>query len=356
MSHDAGKVTSEERINPATDTGLEPLTLSLLGRFFGVPLLIIGVIVGGAVCVVLLFGGPVSAPRTSLDELLQGLEASTGERSLGLLLPAEKALWQQALELTQRLDKRELSDEELIAAGDRLCAMVRSELDTLDKLPTVGAERERQRELRAGRFVFLIRALGKVPRAESVGALVDVLRRKQEPFVAAAAEALGNLREMPSARAAAGDLVGVLGGTFSDETLIVSSTALSVLASPGDATAIEALGRLVVSHEGDVAWSSALALARLGSDKGKSTLLDMLDRSFWEAPDRYQSVDRSGATRRYAMPPKRIEQFLIAAMDASSNLDDAALWESIRKLESDPSLAVRGRAKELQAARAGGRP
>ena len=49
-----------------------------MGRFFGVPLLIIATIVGGACAVVLLFGGPSSQPRRSVNELLQVLEGSSG--------------------------------------------------------------------------------------------------------------------------------------------------------------------------------------------------------------------------------------------------------------------------------------
>ena len=65
---------------------IEPLTLPVIGRLFAVPLVIISLIVGGAVCVVLLFGGPATAPHRSIWELVQTLEANSGERSLGLLL------------------------------------------------------------------------------------------------------------------------------------------------------------------------------------------------------------------------------------------------------------------------------
>ena len=54
---------------------------------------------------------------------------------------------------------------------------------------------------------------------------------------------------------------------------------------------------------------------------------------------------------RYPLPPERIDATLIAAIDAASNLVDPDLWESIKKLQSDPSLAVRGKAAEVLAER-----
>ena len=85
---------------------VEPMTLTLLGRFFGVPLLIIGVVVAGAVVVVLLFGGPALPQKRTVESLIQSLESNSGDRSAGLLLPREKELWQTALELSERLPQQ----------------------------------------------------------------------------------------------------------------------------------------------------------------------------------------------------------------------------------------------------------
>lgn len=63
-------------------------------------------------------------------------------------------------------------------------------------------------------------------------------------------------------------------------------------------------------------------------------------------------IDTSGRVRRFPMPPQMIDQWLIAAIDAARHLNDADLWESVEKLESDPSLEVRARASEVLAERA----
>lgn len=130
-------------------------------------------------------------------------------------------------------------------------------------------------------------------------------------------------------------------------TRMMACTALSVLAEPGDARVIGALNAARLAEEGEVAWNAALALARLGSDAGTSTLLDMLERSFWESGARYEVKDEKDQTRRYAMPPQRVDAMLIAAMDAASRLESAALWSAIERLAADRSPGVRGKALSL---------
>jgi hypothetical protein len=315
---------------------IEPMTWSLLGRFFGVPLLIIGTIVGGAIIVVLLFGGPAAPQQRSINELLTALEASTGERSAGVLLPREKELWQMALELSTRLEKgdSELTGEERKSAAERIAAMVEADLARPGPISALPEDVQAQRDLRSRRFEFLVHALGRTGRAEAVQPLIGVVNGRREPYVAAAVQELGNLRESPEAKLAVGPMVGLLSDSKRSETLMVASTALSVLADRGDERVIGALKAVLFSHEGEVAWSAALALARLGDASGRSVLLDMLDRTYWEKGGRFQTA------------LQRIDAMLLAAIDAASQVDDRGLWEAIDRLESDPSPSVRTKADE----------
>ena len=317
-------------------SGIEPMSWTLLGRFFGVPLLIIGTIVGGAVIVVLLFGGPAAPRQRSVNELLTALESNSGERSAGVLLPREKELWQTALELGTRLEKRdtELTQEELKIVAQRITAMVVADLGHLDEVSASPENVASQRGIRSRRFEFLIHALGKTGRSEAVDPLVMIVSSRREPYVAAAVQELGNLRELPEAREAVEPVVGLLSGSTRAETLMVACTALSVLAQEGDADAVRAIKSVLFSHDGEVAWSAALALARLGDASGRSVLLDMLDRKYWEQGDRFQTVTR------------RIDAILLAAIDAASGLDDPGLWDAIERLKSDPSPSVRTKADE----------
>ncbi len=354
--------TGADGVYPAADAtadGGRPKAtrLSLFGRLFAVPFLIVGTIVGGAVLVVLLFASPASPEQHSVESLLQALESSSGQRSMGLLLPREKELWQMALELSLRLGKKErdaqLTDAQLKSIAVRLGTMIQEELAHRDRFTTVGMERANQQAVRSRRLEFVIQALGKTERPEAVAPLLSVLRSGHEPYSTVAMGQLGELHTLPDSRQAIRPIIAALNSSSRTETRLVACTVLSVLATPGDQQVIDALADVRLSSEGEVAWSAALALARLGSGAGKSTLLDLLDRSFLESDERHRVTDLTGVVRRYPLPPNRVDELLIAAMDAASHLDDAEVWEMIVRLESDPSPAVRGRAATLVKARVG---
>jgi len=336
-------------VGEAGPPDLEPMSLSLLGRWFGVPLLIIGTIVGGAVVVVLLFGGPASAEQRSVESLLQALESSGGERSAGVLLPREKELWQTALELSERLAKKEaeLTSDELHVVARRLATMVEVDKANLDRITAFGEDLSTQRELRSGRFDFLMRALARTECDEAIDPLISVVAGGREPYVAVAMQQLGNLYALPGAKRAIEPILAVLEKSNRAETLLTGCTVLSVLAVRDDPRVVNALSAVRLAHDGEVEWSAALALARLGSSAGKSTLLDLLDRAHLESGERYQVTDESGKVHRYSLERGRVDAILTAAMDAASRLDDADLWNMIDRLKSDPSPAVRGKAIEV---------
>jgi HEAT repeat protein len=347
------KVSGEEPAHPFV-SGVEPLTVSLLGRFFGVPLLIIGTIVGGAVLVVLLFAGPAAPPTRTMEQLLQALESNSGEKSLGVLLPREKELWQTALELSQRLEKKdkELTPAEVDEVAARLARMIESDLENLNLLPTTGNERARQQELRSARLEFLIRALGQTQSPVAVGPLLDLIRSEVEPFAGIAMQVVGTQSELHGSQEVLSVISEAVRGGRSAATLITGCTVLSVLATPGDREVRDTLADARLKHEGEVAWSAALAMARLGDGRGRSTLMDLLDRGFLESPDLYVATDADGNVKgRYPLSAGRVEALLIAAIEAASHLNDGDLWEMIERLQSDPSFAVQGKAKEAMARR-----
>lgn len=326
----------------------DPITLGLMGKFFGVPLLIIGTIVGGAVLVVLLFGGPAAPERRSIASLVQALEAGSGHRTIGLLLPREKELWQTALELSIRLDKnqqtQELTDAELRLLSERLGALVRVDLGNLDRLVASGEERADQRAIRSRRLEFLIHALGRTGRPEAVPYLIEVVQSESEACSAVAMQELANLEGLAEVRRAVPEVLAVLKRSTQPETRLIACTVLSVLGSGSDQDVIDALSSVRLSADGEVEWSAALALARLGSNAGKSTLLDLLDRRFLESGKLYQVTDGSGVVHRYPLPPGRVDEVLLAAIDAASNLRDTGLWVMIETLSTDKSPTVRERA------------
>lgn len=351
-SHGPQTPAGEDWNDRAAEQAIPPMTWSLMGRFFAVPFLIISVIVSGAILVVFLFGGPASPERRSIETLLSSLESTSGQRSAGVLLPREKELWQMALELSLRLEKkdRELTPEELNQTATRLAAMVEAQVVAPE--PSVSTQlAPDEAAVRSRRLEFLIHALGRTERPEAVPPLIKVVSLHREPYVPAALQELGNLHALPEARAAVGEITQLLTRSPRPETAMVAATALSVLATPGDPAAIGALKSILFAQEGEVAWSAAMALARLGDSSGRTVLMDMLDRAFWESGERYQKVDESGKVLRYPMPPQRIEALLIAAIDAASHLQDQALWDAIETLKSDPIPNVRTKAAEVASRR-----
>ena len=334
-------------------TNDKPAGFSLLSQWFGVPFLIVATIVGGAVLVVFLFGAPAQPERRDVDSLLQVLEASSGEKSAGMLLPREKELWQTALELTTRLEKKEveLSDDEVLSIAKRLAVLVKTDLRHVDRLTASGGQSADDHAVRSRRLEFVIHALGRTERVEAVKPLIDVVRTGREPYVRVAMQELGNLHELGETRASIRPVLEVLTTAAMPETLLTACTVLSVIADEEDAAVIEALKSTRLAHEGEVAWSASLALSRLGSPAGKSTLMDLHDLTGFSAGERYQATDSAGRLVRYAMPPHRVDDLLIAAMDAVSNLDDPELGAMVERLTSDPSPTVRGRAMAVVSAR-----
>jgi len=334
----------ENRPDESAAYDVEPMTMSLMGKLFGVPLVIIGSIVAGAILVVLLFGGPAAPQQRTIADILQSLEASSGQKSMGVLLPQEKELWQMALELAKRLEKKdtEISETELPVIADRLAAMIRSELHRVDS-PT-GTKEEAER--RSGRLRFLIHALGHTGRAEAFEPLLEVVQSGREPYVADAIRRLADLRSVAGIEMdrAVEPVIRAMNASSRRETRLVAATALGAICPPNDAHAVCALSAVRLTSEGELAWSASVALAHLGNANGKITLLDMLDRKFWEEGDRYEKIDEAGNVRRYRMPSDRVEVLMAAAIDAASRLDDADLWESVLRLKSDKSAEVRAAA------------
>lgn len=357
-SEDAARQPSATNPAPDDSAEIEALSLGTLGRLFGVPFLIISLIVGGAMLVVFMFGAQASPEPRSVNELLSVMESNAGQKSAGVLLPREKEVWQAALELTKRLDKQQagLSEEELTQVVDRLVALVDVELGALadnGRAPQSGATGE---SISSRRFEFVLHALGRTERPKAVAKLIEVVKSGREPYVRVAMQELGNLHELPSSRQAVPAIRELIATSHRSETQLTGCVVLSVLADPGDEAVIATLKDLRMANAGEVEWNASLALARLGSSAGKLTLYDLLDREFWNSGKRYQTRDASGNVLSYQMPESRVNAIMVAGLEAAAHLPDPDLWEKIEQLKSDPSPMVRGRAMELLAAREGDAP
>ncbi len=345
-THDSGKPTGRSGAQqgppslPGRIAEFEEPTPRLLTRLFAVPLVIVAVIIGCALLVTWMFGGLAGEGHENIGNLLQRLEAASGERKAGVLLPGDKELWQAAASLARRLQDRDdrLSDEELDEVVRRLSGLVERDLTQSDELGQMGEQR----------LGFFVRALSYTERG---GAVAPLLRSAEGPLPSARIEALqglARLREQPEVAQAAERI----GRAVLDPDPTVQTVAcwvMALIAQPGDTAVIEKLKTACLSEHREVQWNAALSLARLGSDAGAGLLLDMLDRNYWAKEVRVQLPGADGAPREVPMPGATVDEYLMAAIDAAGGLSHTEVRAAIAALESDSSVRVAGRAREVLA-------
>ncbi len=317
---------------------LPPMTPSLMGQLFGVPAVIVSAIVGCAVVVVLLFGSITTQRERSVSSLLDVLEGRIGEKTAGVLLPNEQEVWQVSRELAMRLVNKdvELTADELQTVVKRLSSLLTDYADSSSDLSEMGRKQ----------LHFVMRALC---RTDDPNAIRPIARMLDDPSASTRREALSALAalgRLPQARAALPRMIEAL----ADHDSVVRTTAcvsISAIVKEPDAEVIAALGRAYFDADREVRWNAALALARLGSPKGKSLLLDMLDRDYWENDVKVRVETSSGDSGAYPLPASAAARYLVAAIEAASHLQDPEIWDQIRKLDRDPAPSVADAARKV---------
>lgn len=319
---------------PASHDPGPPMTASLMARLFGVPLLIVTLIIGSAVVVVLLFGSISSEQERSVDDLLTAMEREpTGKVFDVALMPADKEIWQAGKELAARLQKKdaELSAEDLRKIVTRLSALIARDL------PMSASFREDRR----GVLHFALAALGATGEPDSIAPLRKCLHAEDWQTRREALKALGSAHKTVGAEASVAEVASLL--EDSEPTVrTVAAFVLTFLASPQDEGVLAQLERACARPDQDreARWNAALTLARLGSPRSKDVLLAMLDRRYWaeSAPVRQES---GGTTTEKPMPPGQIEAILRATVEAAAKVHDADVRQAIEALGKDESLLVR---------------
>lgn len=303
------------------------MSMTVMGRLFAVPLLIISIIVGCAVVVVLMFGSITSDRERPIGELLDVLETSTGEKVAGVLLPQEKELWQVSRELALRLSKKdsELQPEELGEVVSRLTRQLTRDAGQTSELSEMGRKR----------LHFVMHALAQTDAPEAIEPLAAMLH---DPYPETRREALLALSRLGRIPAAKGAMVAAL----EDRDPVVRVVACAALSSVGGGNdVLDALSRAYVDEDREVCWNAALALARLGSTRGKPLLMEMLSRSYWEGEVPVRVTTERGEVNEYPLSSGRVAEYLAAAIDAGSRVEDEEVWRGIRGLSGDASPTVR---------------
>ncbi len=324
-----------------------PPMMTLLARWFGVPLVIVSAIVGSAIVVVLLFGSIAAEGERGIDELLRLVESDGGEKVLGVaLLPQDKEVWQAARELSMRLEKKdvELAPDDVGVVVARLSALADRLLNKSEQLGETGLQK----------LQFVLSALAKTGETEAVGPLVRCLAAPRWQIRREALQALAIMHDNPAVREqAAGRICTILREDPEPVVRTVAAYALSFVADPGDREVIAALEQACQNGNEDreVIWNAALSLARLGSDAARSELLDMLDRTYWESSVKVRRATGNGQVVENPVPPYKVEEYLITAIEAVTDLDDPDLRAAVARLEQDSSLRVVDRVLKAKAAR-----
>ncbi|KAA0221065.1 MAG: HEAT repeat domain-containing protein [Planctomycetota bacterium] len=338
---DSAATTSPDSENPP------PMNLSLLARLFGVPLLIVVMIIGSAVLVVLLFGSITTEQDRSVGELLGVMEREPVGKVFDLaMMPQDKEIWQAAKELAARLQQGQspMSAADLDAVVDRLGRLVDRDLKATEPLPDDHLQP----------LHFFMSALSHTGRPGSIAPLVRCLGAAQWQTRREALKCLGAAHRTEGARETAKDVAAAL----EDENATVRTVAayvLSFLADPADASVRRRLKEICDAAEEDreLRWNAALTLARLGDDGAVPVLKDMLDRKYWEERAHVRTEGGGGAPAALAMSQPRIEMTLCASIEAAAHLEDETVWTMIAELEGDVSLQVRDRVRKALAGRGG---
>ncbi len=307
------------------------MTPGMMGRLFIVPALIVCVLMGVAV-VVVLFGTTSMEQADSIDELLARLEQGGGDRQFDpVLMPREKTYWQAAQTLARRLSDKHLEPGEIEPTAQRLIAI----------LGKLGPGRDLE-EPGGRQQYFVMMALSQLGTASGVEALADYLHDASGGGRIAAMRALAAMGNVPDATDALSAVLPMLEDQHTT-VVLVACAAVGALAEPGDAAAIAALSATLEADR-EVQWNAAMALARLGSVRGKRVLMNMLDRSYWEGVG--LDYEESGRMVRRKYTDVEVSNYLTVAIKAASCLDDVELQGLISGLRGDQSHVVSEAARE----------
>ena len=181
-----------------------PESESLLGRLLVVPLIIVSVIILCAVVVVLSFGAIASEREKPIAQVLAVLEASTGDKTVGILLmPQDKETWQAAQELALRLEnlEDEVPPNQLPEIRRRLTGLLEQMLGQHGRLERRGRQRT----------FFIMRAAAKAGATDAVPLLAVALESPDAEVRREALAALALMADEDRARAQTARIAGMLG-------------------------------------------------------------------------------------------------------------------------------------------------
>lgn len=340
MSDEPERFTPEQIDNVELDgegNPLRPMTPRLMTQLFGVPALIVLIVISSAVVVTLAFGWIGLGQRQDINTLIDKLARGSGERVAGmLLLPRDKELWQAALEIANRLQKidSEIPKEDRPAVAERLAAVLKRTIDESAKSEQNGA-RERS--------MFMARALGRIREPVALDYFIEMLASEHVFARTAGVAGVAEMSGVAGVAERAAALIPSLQDHRSAELRMIAAAALGKIALPDDEKIAAALRRQLTDDD-EVRWNVALALVRLGHEEpARGDVLDMLNPAYWQGRKVKYDV---GSDRTRDISPREVQRNMLAALAALDHVRDAQIRAAIEKLSqgADPTVANMARA------------
>ncbi|MBI1337099.1 MAG: hypothetical protein GC164_09070 [Phycisphaera sp.] len=193
---------------------------------------------------------------------------------------------------------------------------------------------------------YLLIAIGQIGRPEEFPLIVKALADPSPTVKQGALRGLVSWPERQRVVSVTGDVVKLL--TDSDtQVRAVAAMALGEYAAPGDDTVIQALRGAMDSQDSpdrEAIWNSAVALARLGDERGSRYVATvLLDReALSKLPD--GNTSNTGKT----LGVHAVDRILLSTLAAAAKMKSPLVWDKVRQIaDHDPSLGVRKMALEL---------
>ncbi len=323
--------------NDAAESGATPapMTTSLMARLWIVPAIVVAVMIGVAM-VVILFGASSVSKKASFKELLAQIESDSGARSLSgtVLSPRAKQTWQAAQELAVRIKKNDLTDEDRQAALAGLGKVVRG----LKGAGSTAGGDPRAVEASMALRQFLVVALARLKVPEAIEPIAGLLDEDDADLRRIALQGLAEMHDVDGVQARLPAMYPLLEPGQPTEVRMVAALSVAAVAKRFDEVAIRQLSRMS-ADDVEVRLAKATALANLGSTSSKLTLLNMLDRQFWQGLN-IDIGQSSGATRK--LSEREIAQRICGIAPVAARLQHPDINEMLEDLAAnDPSVQVR---------------
>lgn len=174
---------------------------------------------------------------------------------------------------------------------------------------------------------YLALAMGITKDEKYLEVLLDGLNDNDIASRIAAIKSIGMIKNLESAK----KIIKFLDSNYTDQEKLECIIALGEL---GDKSVIPNIKKMLTYEEPNIRWDAAIALAKLGDKSGKSIILNLLDREYYQ---NFKQVDY-----------KEIEKAIYIAILTTKFFNDNAFVSKLKSLANyDSSILIKRLAREV---------